>query len=71
MGTYPGYWPGPEGDVHGELYRLRDPEGTLAALDEYEGAEYERVIIGEAWIYRLRVPPAESKRIESGDFCRL
>ena len=42
---YPAFRPEPAGEVHGELYRLRDPETTLEALDEYEGAEFERVIV--------------------------
>jgi len=44
--------------VRGELYRLREPEPTLAALDAYEGEEYERAVVevegSPAWIYRLR-----------------
>jgi hypothetical protein len=50
----------PDGDerVEGELHRLREPERTLEALDDYEGEEYERVVVdvegSPAWIYRLR-----------------
>jgi len=44
--------------VRGELYRLREPERMLEALDDYEGEEYERVVVevesSPAWIYRLR-----------------
>ena len=31
--------------MHGELYRLTDPETTLKALDEYEGEDFERVVV--------------------------
>ena len=66
---YPGYRPAPAGTVHGELYRLRDAPATLALLDEYEGIEYERVLVGDSWIYQFRTQPAEDTRIFSGDFC--
>jgi len=71
---YPAFRPEPAGEVHGELYRLNRPEATLKALDEYEGPEYERVIVGDAsfnqfWIYRYKEPLPESLRISSGDFC--
>ena len=59
MGDYLGYRPEPKGEVHGELYRLNNPEDTLRILDEYEGPDYERVLIdagsGKAWIYQCRV----------------
>jgi gamma-glutamylcyclotransferase (GGCT)/AIG2-like uncharacterized protein YtfP len=71
---YPGYRSDPPGIVRGELYRLRDPEGTLAVLDDYEGAKFERIEASvdgaAAWIYRYRSQPPESARISSGDFCR-
>jgi gamma-glutamylcyclotransferase (GGCT)/AIG2-like uncharacterized protein YtfP len=66
---YPGYRPVPVGTVHGELYRLLDPAATLALLDEYEGAEYERVLVADSWIYQFRTQPAQDTRILSGDFC--
>jgi gamma-glutamylcyclotransferase (GGCT)/AIG2-like uncharacterized protein YtfP len=59
----------PVGEVHGELYRLSDPEVTLKALDEYEGSEFERVVVNGAWIYQCRTQPEEHSRIASGDFC--
>lgn len=65
---YPGYKPDPAGEVHGELYRLTDPEGTLAALDEYEGTDFERVIVNGAWLYQYKKSPPGEKRILSGDF---
>jgi gamma-glutamylcyclotransferase (GGCT)/AIG2-like uncharacterized protein YtfP len=66
---YPAFRPGPKGAVHGELYRLNDPETTLKALDEYEGPEFERVMANGAWIYQFRSEPPENSRIVSGDFC--
>jgi gamma-glutamylcyclotransferase (GGCT)/AIG2-like uncharacterized protein YtfP len=66
---FPAFRPEPAGEVHGELYRLRDPETTLHALDEYEGAEFERVVVEGAWIYQYRNQPPTHSRIASGDFC--
>lgn len=63
IGGYAAFRPDGDTYVEGELYRLDDPESTLAALDEYEGDGYERVevrvagleaCISEAWIYRFR-----------------
>lgn len=51
VGKYLGYKREPEGIVHGELWRLRDPETTLAALDVYEGSDYSRIVVNGAWIY--------------------
>lgn len=65
---YPGYRPEPAAEVHGELYRLADPEATLKALDEYEGPEFERVILNGVWIYQYKNPPAADSRISSGNF---
>jgi gamma-glutamylcyclotransferase (GGCT)/AIG2-like uncharacterized protein YtfP len=67
---YPGYRPEPAGTVHGEVYRLTEPEALLRILDQYEGAEYERVSVDGFWIYQLRTQPPETARIASGDFCR-
>ncbi len=67
---YPGYRPMPAGTVHGELYRLLNPAATLKLLDEYEGAEYERVMVADRWIYQYQKQPADDTRILSGDFCR-
>jgi gamma-glutamylcyclotransferase (GGCT)/AIG2-like uncharacterized protein YtfP len=66
---YPAYKSEPVGEVHGELYRLTDPETTLKALDEYEGEDFERVVVNDAWIYRYRKAPPMYSRIASGDFC--
>jgi gamma-glutamylcyclotransferase (GGCT)/AIG2-like uncharacterized protein YtfP len=67
---FPAFRPHPVGEVHGELYRLNSAEATLAALDEYEGDEFERVVINGAWIYQYKEPLPESSRILSGDFCQ-
>ena len=66
---FPAFRPEPAGEVRGELYRLHRPEATLKALDEYEGEEFERVVVNDAWIYQYRNPLPESSRIQSGDFC--
>jgi hypothetical protein len=38
------------------LWRLRDPEATLAALDDYEGSDYSRIVVNGAWIYAYNGP---------------
>jgi gamma-glutamylcyclotransferase (GGCT)/AIG2-like uncharacterized protein YtfP len=48
VGHFPAWKPEPAGEVHGELYRLRDPDTTLKALDEYEGPDFERVVVRAA-----------------------
>ena len=48
IGNFPGWKPEPAGEVHGELYRLRDPDTILRALDEYEGPDFERVVVRAA-----------------------
>lgn len=81
---YPGFVPGPSGQVTGELYVLHDPK-VLNELDEYEGCgagdaephEFVRsqgkvtLSSGEqidAWYYRYNWPVQEEQRIPSGDF---
>jgi len=66
---FPAFRPEPAGEVHGELYRLRDPEATLKILDEYEGSEFERVVVNGSWIYQYGMQPPENSRIANGDFC--
>ncbi len=66
---YPGFRPDPEGEVHGELYRLYRPAATLRILDRYEGRDFKRVLWWGAWIYVYQHKPADSRRIASGDFC--
>ena len=65
---YPAFRPQPGGEVQGELYRLHTPELTLAVFDEYEGEEFERVVVNGAWIYQYKGVPPEEARIASGDF---
>ena len=65
--------PEPDGEVHGEVYRLTDPASVLAIFDDYEGPHFTRLRIpvstGEfAWIYRYNLQPPDSCRIPSGDF---
>jgi gamma-glutamylcyclotransferase (GGCT)/AIG2-like uncharacterized protein YtfP len=66
---YPAFRPEPAGKVRGEVYRLNQPVETLKALDEYEGDEYERVVVNDFWVYQYKKPLPESSRIPSGDFC--
>jgi gamma-glutamylcyclotransferase (GGCT)/AIG2-like uncharacterized protein YtfP len=74
VGRYPGYREEPAGRVEGEVWRLREPEATLAMLDEYEGSRYRRAIRPtsiagmEAWIYVWTGNVDAAARIESGDF---
>jgi gamma-glutamylcyclotransferase (GGCT)/AIG2-like uncharacterized protein YtfP len=68
VGHYPAFRPHPEGAVQGELYRMHTPEVTLAVLDEYEGDEFERVVVEGAWLYQYKGDPPEEARIASGDF---
>ena len=65
---YPAYRPEPRGEVRGEIYQLADPETTLKILDEYEGQEFERVVVEGAWIYQYKNQPPEDSRILSGVF---
>lgn len=70
---YPAYRPEPDGEVHGELFRLTDPDQILPLFDGYEGPVYTRVRIpvstGDfAWIYQYTVQPPPASRILSGDF---
>jgi len=72
---YPGYRTEPDGIVVGELWRLHDPEATLAALDDYEGPEYSRVAVSLAddpknkvWIYLYIFDLPADRRIVTGDF---
>lgn len=79
LDRYPGMKLSREADewVVGEVYRLRDPAGILAILDEYEGSEFDRVqgraILKNArsvrclvYVYNRAV--SEKRRISSGDF---
>jgi len=77
LGSYPGYRPEPDGEVHGEVYRLTDAAPLLAFFDDYEGSDYTRVRVqvstgqcsGElTWIYQYNGQPPLHSRIPSGDF---
>jgi gamma-glutamylcyclotransferase (GGCT)/AIG2-like uncharacterized protein YtfP len=77
IGEYPGYRTEPDGVVNGELWDLRDAVAILAAMDDYEGPEYSRVVISlfssassrtSAWIYLYTGSVRMDQRIPSGDF---
>ncbi len=73
FGSYPGARPAerPNESILGELFYLAEPGIVLEALDEYEGAEYERTAVVaatlECWIYWY-VGPAAGRLIASGDW---
>lgn len=80
LGSYPGAVASQiDGEwVRGELYRMDDPRWILAALDHYEGRDFERVNTQaqldsgkqlEAWVYLYRGTPSGA-RIVSGDWLR-
>ncbi len=84
LGSFPGVVPSnnPNDRVKGEVYRLHQPEGILARLDEYEGAVgadplYRRELVDvilengkaiKAWIYIFNRDVRDFQRIESGDY---
>jgi gamma-glutamylcyclotransferase (GGCT)/AIG2-like uncharacterized protein YtfP len=84
LGIYPAAVPAPEGQVWGEIYRMRDPAVVLPALDEIEGYQpsdpdsslYTReetpaLSDGQvltAWVYYYNAPLGKAQRIESGDY---
>jgi gamma-glutamylcyclotransferase (GGCT)/AIG2-like uncharacterized protein YtfP len=64
--------------VYGEIYHLDGAEKLLPVLDEYEGPEFERVIVEayiesgdkrKAWVYLYR-GPRTGTWIASGDWLR-
>jgi gamma-glutamylcyclotransferase (GGCT)/AIG2-like uncharacterized protein YtfP len=72
---YPGLIPG-AGRVHGEIYRLDDPE-LLPVLDREEGYNFVRrrgiaTLAGgrraRVWLYRYRGPRERATPIPSGDY---
>lgn len=76
---YPGFLPGPEGRVVGELMTLSDLAAAFALLDAYEGDEFTRslqeVERGDgqrewAWCYVLASPALaeEGEPIPGGDW---
>jgi gamma-glutamylcyclotransferase (GGCT)/AIG2-like uncharacterized protein YtfP len=79
---YPGLRPARDSNdwVIGELYRLRTPPRTLAALDHYEDKAYRRVrreaILADGegircWVYLYGMPLSEQRRIPSGEWTRI
>lgn len=82
--AYPGFVPGDEGVVTGDLFALADPATLLARLDEYEECaayfpephEYRRELVTvqgadgpvEAWTYIYARDVAGLARIAGGDF---
>ena len=77
LGRYPGLIEG-AGRVHGEVYRLDDPE-LLPVLDREEGYNFERrraivTLAGgrrvRAWLYRYRGPRERATPIPDGDYRR-
>ena len=75
---HPGMTPGEAGDwVTGEIWKLSNPAETFRILDEYEGPDYERIVVSievedgeqlEAWTYFYKAPVEGKARIESGDW---
>jgi gamma-glutamylcyclotransferase (GGCT)/AIG2-like uncharacterized protein YtfP len=60
--------------ILGEIFYLDDPAPVLAALDEYEGPEFERAMVTttgrvDCWIYWY-VGPETGRLIVSGDWLR-
>jgi gamma-glutamylcyclotransferase (GGCT)/AIG2-like uncharacterized protein YtfP len=77
LGRYPGLVEGP-GRVHGEVYRLDDPE-LLAVLDREEGYNFVRrralVTLADgrrvrAWVYCYRGPRERATPIVDGNYRR-
>ena len=78
LGRYPGLVVG-AGRVHGEIYRLEDPE-LLPVLDREEGYNFvrRRAIVTLAngrragvWVYRYRGPQNRAVPIPDGDYRRV
>jgi gamma-glutamylcyclotransferase (GGCT)/AIG2-like uncharacterized protein YtfP len=62
LGSYPGGQPAgdPGATIRGEVFRLAEPGAVLAALDAYEGREFQRAVVRagldggrtiDCWIY--------------------
>jgi gamma-glutamylcyclotransferase (GGCT)/AIG2-like uncharacterized protein YtfP len=75
LGHYPGARPAND-SVAGEIFYV--DESLLAALDDYEGSEFERAIVSaqmdgartlECWIYWY-AGPANGRLIASGDWLK-
>jgi gamma-glutamylcyclotransferase (GGCT)/AIG2-like uncharacterized protein YtfP len=73
---YPALVPGGTGRVEGEIYELKEPLPTLAALDAYEGPGYQRRLLPalfkdqgfeiECWAWVWTGPVDEKNLIPSG-----
>lgn len=79
LGEYPGLIAAchPDDWVRGEVFALRDPAGTLARLDAYEGSAFRRscaevVLEGgqqlKAWVYLYTGVVPRGRMIASGDY---
>jgi gamma-glutamylcyclotransferase (GGCT)/AIG2-like uncharacterized protein YtfP len=84
LGDYPGFTPGTDGMVLGDLFALMDANATLAWLDDYEECaahspqphEYRRLSMMvktpdgpvAAWIYAYARDPSGLPIIADGDF---
>lgn len=82
--NYPGFVPGEEGEVVGDLFAMPDSVTVLLALDDYEECaphfpephEYRRARLVvqtergpvDAWTYVYAWDASGLERIESGDF---
>jgi gamma-glutamylcyclotransferase (GGCT)/AIG2-like uncharacterized protein YtfP len=71
LGSYPGAVASDQPDewIHGEVFSLDD--ALLTALDEYEGAEFERAMVPaiDCWIYWY-VGSDTGRVIASGDWLK-
>jgi len=75
---HPAMIPGDAGEwVTGEVWKLHDTDATLKVLDEFEGPDYERMMVVvdmgdgaqlEAWAYLYKASVDGKARIESGDW---
>ena len=76
---YPGFLPGPEGRVVGEVMTLSDLAAAFALLDAYEGEDFTRALhevqladgtVLWAWCYVLSSPSLaeEGEPIPGGDW---
>jgi gamma-glutamylcyclotransferase (GGCT)/AIG2-like uncharacterized protein YtfP len=67
---YPAWLPDRPGRTPGSVVPLRDPAGLWPVLDEYEGAEYQRVrvVAGEqaCWAYAWRAPTEGFRPLPDG-----
>jgi len=79
LGRYPGMRlrAGSGEWVVGEVYKLRDVERTLMALDRYEGPQFARVVTTavresgrrlRCWVYQYVGTVEEAQRIVSGNW---